>query len=277
MGFLENVWHAISSIPMHPFWILSILFSVIVFFGYWLTSRLDEDESKDLSDSANKLLGATATGLFVLIGFCISICWSILNDELTAVDNHVIVASEVAWTSQQLDEPASEQINEALVNYLNSVAKADRAAYVDRAFVEGNTTPFPSSPALRKLQKEVDNPDNYTTDQTATQQRLSQQVTKLAGSRESIRAIANRVLPPQTLVVLIVAASVVALFAGASMASHRRPYLIIGWVLSSTLALTLVFWLNDPFTGPIDVNFKAIEGLADRLEANTEFTNSTNN
>ena len=277
MGFLDNVWDFMSGFPMHPLWGFLLLFSVIVFIGYWLASRLEEEECKDLSDSANKLLGATATGLFVLIGFCISMLWSILNDELAAVDDHVIVASELAWTSQQLDATANEQITEALVTYLNAVAFDDRQAYEDEAFTKGNTTPYPSDSALQNLQQEVDDPENYTKDQTTIQQTLSQQVTKLAGTRESIRAIANRVLPYQTMVVLIVAAAVVALFAGASMASHRRPYLVIGWVLSSTLALTLVFWLNNPFTGPIEVDFTSIAGLADRLQANTEFANSANN
>ena len=73
-------------------------------------------------------------------------------------------------------------------------------------------------------------------------------------------------MPVPLKVVLFVAAGVVAVFAGASMAAHRKPFLVIGWVLSASLALTIALWLDNPFDGPVDADFGGLERLAEHIQ-----------
>ena len=246
---------------LNPFWLLVVYLGSCTALGLWFTKRVDNDDARaDLSDSGNKLLGASATGLFVLIGFTVAILWNVLQDELGAINNEIEVSGKISATSFLLEEEATDRIWADLIDYLDVVSTGDVLH-----LATGDAPELPSTTALVALLEEVNNPRNYTTENQWIQQTLVNDVALLSGNRASIRSIATRVMPPVLAAVLVIASGVVAIFAGSSMANHRKPYLVVGWVLSLTLALSLAFWLNNPFTGPIRANFAGVADFADHL------------
>lgn len=253
-AFLVDLW---------PFWALLVYIGGMVLAGHWVTRRVqDNDVRSDISDSANKLLGATATGLFVLIGFTIAVLWSVLQDELSAINAEVETAAKIAATSYLLEEPqAQQQILGSLIEYLEVASSGDRLS-----LEQGDVPVLPSTTALTDLLKETNSAANYDASDKWIQQRLDELVTELAAERASARSIANREMPGVLRAVLLVASGVVAVFAGASMAAHSKPYLVVGWVVSLALALSLAFWLNNPFAGPMAANFEGLAQLADHLK-----------
>jgi UDP-N-acetylmuramyl pentapeptide phosphotransferase/UDP-N-acetylglucosamine-1-phosphate transferase len=261
---MSDFWNALGSLS--PLWALLLLLSVCTFAGHWFTKRTDDDDARmDLSDSASKLLGATATGLFVLIGFTISMLWWVLTDELDAVNQEVQTSGSIAGYAFLLEDDAKDRIDADLANYIQIVTTQDLAA-----LQQGETGVLPSTSALVQLLAEVNSSENYTSENQWIKSELVEQVTALGSERASIRSIANRSMPSVLQAVLLIAAVVVAVFAGASMAAHRRPYLVIGWVLSSALALSLAFWLNNPVTGPISADFRSLEKVAENINQPVE-------
>ena len=247
---------------LNPLWWVMLIIGLCTFVGHQLTKRVaDDDARSDLSDSANKLLGATATGLFVLIGFTISILWSVLADELGHIDAEVESAASIAAYAYVLEDDAKSRVDDDLVNYLETAHAAD-----DAALKQGDVDNLPSTEALVKLLEQVNSPENYTSENSWIKTQLVEAVAAVAAERASIRSIALREMPVPLKVVLFVAAGVVAVFAGASMAAHRKPYLVIGWVLSASLALTIALWLDNPFDGPVDADFGGLERLAEHIQ-----------
>lgn len=249
-------------VSLNALWLVMLIIGLCTFLGHQLTKRVaDDDVRADLSDSANKLLGATATGLFVLIGFTISILWSVLSDELSHIDAEVETVGSIAAYAYVLEDDAKSRIDDELINYLQIASTADSAA-----LKEGDVDSLPSTAALVNLLAEVNSPENYTSENGWVKEQLVEAVVAVSAERASIRSIALREMPYSLRVVLFVAAGVVAVFAGSSMAAHRKPYLVIGWVLSASLALTLALWLDNPFDGPISADLSGLERLAEHIQ-----------
>lgn len=249
-------------VSLSPLWQVMFIIGLCTFVGHQLTKRVaDDDTRSDLSDSASKLLGATATGLFVLIGFTISILWSVLADELGHIDAEVESAASIAAYAHVLENDAKSRVDDELINYLQIASTADGAG-----LKEGDVYSLPSTAALVNLLAEVNSPENYTSENQWVKEELVEAVAAVAAERASMRSIAIREMPYSLRVVLFVAAGVVAVFAGASMAAHRKPYLVIGWVLSVSLALTLALWLDNPFDGPISADLGGLDRLAEHIQ-----------
>jgi hypothetical protein len=249
-------------VNLSPLWALLVYIGGMVLAGHWSTKRVqDDDVRSDLSDSGSKLLGATATGLFVLIGFTVAMLWSVLQAELSAINDEVESAAKIAATSYLLEPQAQQRIEASLIQYLEVASSSDRLI-----LEQGDVPVLPSTAALTDLLQEVNSAANYDASDEWIQQHADDLVGELAANRASVRSIANREMPASLRAVLLIASGVVAMFAGASMAVHRKPYLVVGWVVSLSLALSLAFWLNNPFAGPMAANLEGLAQLADHLK-----------
>ena len=66
---------------------------------------------------------------------------------------------------------------------------------------------------------------------------------------------------------LIAAGALLAVAMGASAAAVVRPYLMYGWAFVSAIAMSVIFTLDVPFHGAINVNLAPLAQLADTLVA----------
>ena len=89
----------------------------------------------------------------------------------------------------------------------------------------------------------------------------------LTAAQAKVSAVAQRSLPPLMIGLLIAAGALLALAMGASAAQVVRPYLMYGWALVSAIALSVIFTLDVPFRGAINVNLAPLAQLADTLVA----------
>ncbi|MAT60748.1 MAG: hypothetical protein CMH41_03680 [Micrococcales bacterium] len=259
-----GVWKQI--IETIPWWSIPI-FCFILISGLSMLARglaqrsSQEQRLKEIADYSQKLTSATATGLFVLIGFCITMSWSTFNAGQSAIDSQFSGADRilVALDTSNLSEQDRKDFSNNLAEYLDKASTEDIESL--RA---GQIRPLPSDDFIYSLELAV----IALTDESkrmgeVTKQLLVTSLLDIVSGRAELQSVSNRVLPAGLLGLVFLAAMFVAMVMGASMSRVRRPYLLIGWALVMSLALSVLIWLSQPFYAPLEIDVKSLSELAD--------------
>jgi hypothetical protein len=261
----------LESLPLWPLWPLLLFTALFTYLGYryvaWAYGLDAEnaDTAHWASTGAWKLFSGTATGLFILLGFTISVLWTTFNAEIMAVNGEVQTVSRIIWTSEQLDDDATLRVKTALKEYLEVATSPDGDLKVLAQAYDGKYTRLPSTDALRNLANEIGRSENYTDSNRKVEATLLSQLSDVVSAREEIATIKLISMPNVLKFVLLGSAAAVCLLAGAMTQGQRGRVLIGTWVLSVSLSLSLAFWLDDPFSGVWTVKVSALRDLAESL------------
>ncbi len=222
--------------------------------------RTTPERQTEIARYSSKLTAATATGLFVLIGFATTMSWNTYTAAQSAIDaqfvaaDELIVAVEALPNTQQRDE-----ILESLAQYLDTLIAQDI-----EHFRENEDFPAPSRDSIGDLQRAasavVVNP---VASQTIQIDLIEDAVKELAKQRGVVLSVSNRVLPNVMMALIMLSTLFVAIFMGASLSDEDRPWLLFGWVFVLTLALAVMVWIAHPFAAPLGIDLSALENLAD--------------
>jgi len=255
-----------SVLPVSPPWVLFPLVWFIVMAAFAAGSRAiarkrtSQERQTQVARYSNKLTSATATGLFVLIGFGITMSWNTFTAGQSAVDAQFVAADELIVASLDLENVQDKnRLLASVANYLDTTTEEDFTF-----FAQGNVFPAPSVDSFRELQQAASAAiEDPGTGQKIQISLIEDSVTNLAENRGELLSVSNRVLPPVMMALIMISTLFVAVFMGASLSDEERPWLLFGWVCVLTLALAVMIWISHPFTAPLGIDISSLSELAD--------------
>lgn len=264
MQFLE-------ALPLWPLWPILLFISLFTYLGYLYVARTyglhgdPADTAHWASTGAWKLFSGTATGLFILIGFTISLLWTTFDAEIRAVNEEAQAVSRIISTSERLDDDATLRVKTAIKEYLEVAISPDGDQKVLAQAYDGKYTRLPSTDALRNLANEIGRSENYTDSNRKVEATLLLQFSDVISARDEVTNVKLVTMPNVLKFVLLLSAAAVCVVAGAMLSGHVGRPLIGSWVLTISLALSLTFWLDDPFSGVWRVQMDGLKELAESL------------
>ena len=249
-----------------PWWLL-----IIVWFAFFaalsLLSRYavrtisSEERRTELADYAGKTLSPIGATFAFLIGFAATMTWSAINAGQEAIDSESTSAQQLVWATKSIsDRAGAVEVVGNLDRYLTIAVNQD-AAFLAR----GDTTALPSAQAFDTLQHSVHNVAYNRTTTGPEASAMTSAAAALTAAQAKVSAVAQRSLPPLMIGLLIAAGALLAVAMGASAAAVVRPYLMYGWAFVSAIAMSVIFTLDVPFHGAINVNLAPLAQLADTL------------
>ena len=155
------------------------------------------------------------------------------------------------------------------------------AQYLEKASTEdieslrvGQIRPLPSDELILALELAVIAlTDDSETMGEVTTQLLVKSLLDIVSGRAELQSVSNRVLPAGLLGLVFLAARFVAIVMGASMSRVERPYLLVGWAIVMSLALSVLIWLSQPFYAPLEIDVKSLSELADVAREPKKYVN----
>ena len=251
-----------------PWWLLIFVwfafFAALSLLSRYAVRKISSDERKtELADYAGKTLSPIGATFAFLIGFAATMTWSAINAGQEAVDSESTSAQQLVWATKSIsDRAGAVEVVGNLDRYLTIAVNQD-SAFLAR----GETTALPSAQAFDTLQHSVHNVAYNRTTTGPDASAMTSAAAALTAAQAKVSAVAQRSLPPLMIGLLIAAGALLAVAMGASAAAVVRPYLMYGWAFVSAIAMSVIFTLDVPFHGAINVNLAPLAQLADTLVA----------
>jgi hypothetical protein len=226
---------ALESFLSQPIWliatIITIPIAIVIFLGIWISARRDED-----SESANfgRETLAIISGAFIFVGaFAVVTSWDNQTRFATSITNEFISATSLAEDFGGIGDPRGKLVAEALVEYALTVKSDEigssgmvgptRDAQIQLAKIEADVVAIVESTSL-------------------TDRQVNNVYTHLEALKDARKSRLTVELPnvPITLVMLLVASSLIALFGIALYPPSKIRWLKYFYVLSAGFIVILI-------------------------------------
>ena len=226
---------ALESFLDLPIWLIAALvaipIAVVIAFGMWVSARREDDtKSADLGKEAL----AIVSGAFIFVGaFAVVTSWDNQTRFAASITNEFTSATSLAEDLGDIGDPRGKIVAESLVEYALAVESNEIGA-------KGTVGPTREA----QVQLALIEADVVTIAETAslTEHQIDNVYTHLEALKDARKSRLTVLLPnlPATLIGLLVASSLLALFGIAIYPPSRIKWLKYFYVLSAGLIVLLI-------------------------------------
>jgi hypothetical protein len=223
--------------------------------------RKREAEPEDVTIG---FLGPSLAAMYLLVlALALATEWQTIGSAQTAVGNEAVAIRELYWSTSGMPAPESNYLRDQIRDYTTTVLQHDWPE------MQRGTLDDKSDELLTKMSAYVLQTNAQSSSASNAQQYALSQISVLESSRAAREDAAGSRLPVGVLAAVICLSLVICVFpfAGGMKSESACIALAVLQTILVSIAVVVVFQLNNPFTGPLSTSSAPIAAVAAQIGA----------